>query len=236
MKLSPTITWLQYAFANAVIVVLLPLLTLQGMPPIDWAWSWIKRPKAEAKEEVDAEEEEFEQDPTPVAGQIYVWTSPILDATGTWTGPWLMFAPEPDRTNHRIRAEIEYHDGRQVVWRSPEWPELSCWRRFWLSRELEYVDALGGIADRSPEKLALWSVLADHLAREQRTNLEPAGAPQSIRFIVEEAFIANPRVEGWQPMSQHYPRDEERVVMTRNFPLLPKMPSKQALPASGGAP
>ena len=234
MKPPLTITWLQYAFANAVVVVLLPLLTLQGMPPIDWAWSWFKRPKAEA--EAEAEEEEFEEDQNPVAGHFYVWTSPLLDATGTWTGPWFMFAPEPDRTNHRIRAEIEYQGGRKVLWRSPEWPELSCWRRFCLSRELEYVDALGGIADRSPEKLALWSVFADHLAREQQTNPEPAGAPQSVRFIVEEATIANPQVEGWQPMSQLYPRDEERVVMTRNFPLPPKMPSNKTLPASGGAP
>ena len=232
MKLRPTIIWLQYAFANAVILVLLPLLVLQGMPPIDWAWSWLRRPPKEA--EAGEFEELAEQD--PVAGTIAVWTWPVLDITGTWTGPWWMFAPTPDSTNHRIRAEIEYRDGSKVLWRSPEWPELSCWRRFWLSRELEYVDALASVPDRSPERLTMWSVYADFLARQQRTNPGPGGEPQSVRFIVEQALIRSPLEEGWQPMSQLYPRDEERVVMTRRYPLLPQLQSKKGAPAPGDPP
>ena len=45
MKFRPILTWLQYAFANVVIVALVPLLALQGMPPMDWAWSWMNRAK-----------------------------------------------------------------------------------------------------------------------------------------------------------------------------------------------
>lgn len=209
MKLQPTITWLQYAFANAVILVLLPLLALQGMPPIDWAWSWAQ--KSPPKE------------PDPVANAVETWTGPLLDITGTWTGPWWMFAPQPDDTNHRIRAEIEYYDGTRILWHSPDWPALSCWERFRLSRDLEMIDQLGGIRDNSSEKLALWSAFADYLSRGRRTNLEPSGAPKRVRFIVEEAVIGGPHDEGWQPMSQLYPRDDERVAFIRKYPLPPEL-------------
>ena len=222
MKLPPAITWLQYAFANVVIVVLLPLLALQGAPPIDWAWSWAQKSPPE--------------EPDPVANTMETWTGPLLDVTGIWTGPWWMFAPTPDNTNHRIRAEIEYFDGTRVLWRSPDWPELSCWRRFQLSRDLELMDQLGGALDKSPDKMALWSALADYLSRRHRTNLDPDGAPKSVRFIVEQATIGNPYEEGWQPMSQLYPRDDERVVMTRKYPLPPELRGKPATSTQRGAP
>ncbi|MBC7854404.1 MAG: hypothetical protein IAF94_13305 [Pirellulaceae bacterium] len=234
MKIRPIITWLQYAFANAVIVVLLPLLALQGMPPIDWAWSWLRRTAPEAAEDVDLED--FEPpEPNPVANAIDSWTGPLLDITGTWTGPWWMFAPYPDNTNHRIRAEIAYYDGKRVEWRSPDWPELSCWQRFWLSRDLEMMDQLGGARDNSADKMALWSAYADYLSRQERTNLEPGGAPQSVRFIVEVAIIDNPHARGWQTMSQLYPRGNERVALIRKYPLPLELRGKQAA-SSGGAP
>src|SRR3954462_5828308 len=110
MKLRPILTWLQYAFANVLIVVLLPLLTLQGMPPVDWAWSWMNRAKSAALEDQPPDEttDAFPPDRMTVANYLVWWTSPLMDVTGTWTGPWYMFAPEPDATNHRIRADIEY--------------------------------------------------------------------------------------------------------------------------------
>ena len=231
MNLRATITWLQYCLANVVIIVLVPLLALQGMPPIDWTWSWLPRGKVGAKADSTQEAEDAEpQAATPVADQLAAWTGPVLDVTGTWTGRWNMFAPDPDSSNHRIRAEIEYYDGRSVVWNSPDWPRLSCWQRFWTSRELEYVDVLGGTHENSPEKAALWSAFADYLSRKHRTSPSPEGNPKKVRFVVEEAFIASPNLEGWIPMSQPILRDDDSVPLIRKYPVprelrLPKPPA-----------
>lgn len=219
MKLPPYIAWLQYALANAAIVVLVPFLALQGMPPIDWAWSWASRAVDEA-----------EEDPEPVANWLAMEVSPVADVTGISTAPWKMFAPEPDATNHRLRATIEYRDGAIVSWRSPEWPELSCWQRFCTSRELEYIDKISynAPADR-------WFAFADYLAAQNRKNLQPEGAPKRVTFVVEEALIANPHINGWQPMSRPIPRDNERVITPKRVYSTPLQLQKKQPAASAGA-
>src|SRR6185436_1579613 len=105
MKLPLQITWLQYALANAAIVILIPFLALQGMPPIDWAWTWSPQPPGVPQEEA-----------TPVANWLAEKISPVANLTGVSPAPWKMFAPEPDSTNHRLRAKIEYQDGTVVQW------------------------------------------------------------------------------------------------------------------------
>jgi hypothetical protein len=226
MKLPPSITWLQYTLANAAIVVLVPFLALQGMPPIDWAWSWASRP-------VDAAEEaeEADEDPEPVANWLAMKVSPVADATGISTAPWKMFSPKPDASNHRLRATIEYRDGTIVSWRSPQWPELSCWQRFWTSRELEYIDKISynGPAER-------WFAFADYLAAQNRQNPQPEGAPKRVTFVVEEALIANPHIDGWQPMSRLIPRDNERVVTPKRvYSAPPELQKKQPAASTGAA-
>ena len=218
MKLSPQITWLQYALANAAIVILIPFLALQGMPPIDWAWSWAAPP-------VDAAAE----DPEPVANWLATTVSPIANLTGIATSEWKMFAPEPDATNHRLRATIEYRDGTIVQWRSPEWPELSCWQRFWTSRELEYIDK---ISYNSPSDRRF--AFADYLAAQHRKNPQPEGAPQRVTFVKEEALITSPNIEGWIPMSQPIPRSDEEVLdPKRVYPIPLELLQKQRATSAG---
>lgn len=229
MKLPPQITWLQYAFANVAIVFLVPFLAIQGMPPIDSLWNWAIRPAPAAEVEFEPVSSE-----TPVADWLVGKTVPLANLTGVANSPWSMFSPAPDATNHRLRAKIEYRDGATVEWRSPDWPQLSCWRRFWTSRELEYIDKLsyGSSQDR-------WFAFADYLAAQNRRNPEPAGAPQRVTFIMEEAFIedpTDPEGPGWLPMSQPIPRNREEVITPKRvYPvpleLLKKERAASARPA-----
>lgn len=228
MKLPPSITWLQYAFANAAIMILVPFLALQGMPPVDWLWNWAIRSAPE-------EEPGPTDDPTPVAGWLLGKIAPLANLTGISTSTWSMFAPNPDATNHRLRAKIEYRDGSTVEWRSPDWPELSCWQRFWTSRELEYIDK---IAYNSPQER--WQAFADFLAARHRQNPRPEGAPKRVTFVMEEAIIENPADPaggGWLPMSQPIPRTREDVITPKRvYPLPPELLKKEIAAPPGPMP
>ncbi|MFN0021827.1 MAG: hypothetical protein ACKVP0_26575 [Pirellulaceae bacterium] len=221
MKLPTPITWLQYAFANAAIVFLVPFLALQGMPPVDWLWNWAIR-SAPGEEELGPTD-----DPTPVAGWLAGKMVPVANLTGVSTATWSMFAPNPDATNHRLRAKIEYRDGSTVEWRSPDWPEISCWHHFWASRELEYIDK---IAYNSPQER--WHVFADFLAAKHRQNPQPEGAPRRVTFVMEEASIENPTDPeggGWVPMSQFIPRTREDVITPKRvYPVPPELLKKES--------
>jgi hypothetical protein len=233
MKYRPIIIWLQYGLANVAIVLLIPFLALQGMPPIDWVWGWAARPAIATDPEAGEVESEFPEkvqaSPTPVADWLATRVSPVADATGISTATWSMFAPVPDRSNHRLRATIEYCDGTSVPWRSPEWPRLSCWQRFWTSRELEYIDT---IAYGAPTER--WFDFADYLAAKNRRNPLPEGAPKRVTFVREEAFIPNPNSDGWIPMSQPIPRSTEDVISPKRVYPLPRELLKKMRAAQAG--
>lgn len=228
MKLRSATTWIQYALANTAIAFLIPFLALQGMPPIDWAWNWAGQRQAETAaegEEEIAEASALPPEETPVADFLAVATAPLANLSGVATARWSMFAPEPDVTNHRLRAKLEYRDGTVFQWRSPDWPQLSCAKRFWASRELEYMDKLA--YNSPPER---WFAFADYLAARHRTNPAPEGAPLRVTFVREDAVILNPLVAGWRPMSQPIPRSEETVITPKRVYSLPPelVPQKPA--------
>jgi hypothetical protein len=236
MNAHKTLTWLQYAFANVVIIVLVPCLVVDGLPPVmDWVWYGVKSamkpktPQRAAAEEMAAEAEETEEEDRSLGPTYYVrsWTDPLMNFLATWTDEWIMFAPSPDTSNHRVRAEIEYVDGTRVDWHSPDWPQLSCWRRFWSSRELEYMDVIAYDGSVTADH---WSAFADYLARRHRQNPAAEGAPRKVKFIVEEARIEDPREFGWVPMSQFLPRDIEGVRSIRKYSL-PKKGSGAVTPS-----
>ncbi len=146
-------------------------------------------------------------------GRALALIAPVTNSCGIWTGPWNMFAPEPDITNHRIRAEIEYYDGTKANWRSPEWPEMSNWSRFCSSRHLEFCDAIAYENDTR-----IWTAFANYLAREQRQNWSHAGRPKEVKFIVEESIIPKPLPDDWPLMSETFLRDNEWVAFRVKFP------------------
>jgi hypothetical protein len=216
MQTATLITRLQYGIANTAIVILIPFLALQGMPPVDWLWTW-----AMTAEEVP--------DQPPVAGTLAATISPVANLTGVSVSPFNMFAPVPDRSNHRLRAKIEYRDGTIVHWRSPEWPELSCWQRFWSSRELEYIDKLSYYG--TPQRR---DAFADYLAARHRKQSDPAGAPRRVTFIIEEAIITDLNIDGWIPMSQPIPRSDEQVLAPKRiYPIPLELPKRQPAATTG---
>ena len=50
---------------------------------------------------------------------------PLVDVTGLWHGSWQLFAPDVDKVNSRVSAEILFSDGTTVRWNSPDWTKLA---------------------------------------------------------------------------------------------------------------
>jgi hypothetical protein len=85
---------------------------------------------------------------------------PVMDVTGLWQGPWTLFAPDVDKVNMRVSAQVVFLTGVKTVWRSPDWERMSAWERFESFRYQEYVDNI-----RSDDNAGAWIPLARHLAR-----------------------------------------------------------------------
>lgn len=88
------------------------------------------------------------------------WVDPFLDVAGLWQGSWQLFAPEVDKIDVRVTAEIAYADGSTRLWQSPDWRDVSSWQKFLNFRSMEYFDAV-----RNNDNSAAWESLADYLAR-----------------------------------------------------------------------
>ncbi|MES2920416.1 MAG: hypothetical protein V4819_02650 [Verrucomicrobiota bacterium] len=88
------------------------------------------------------------------------WVDPFLDVTGLWQGTWQLFAPNPDKIDIRMTAEITYADGSTRSWESPDWRDMSSGQKFVNFRAMEYFDNV-----RRNDNSAAWGSLADYLAR-----------------------------------------------------------------------
>lgn len=99
------------------------------------------------------------------------WVDPLLDVTGLWQGTWQLFAPEADKIDVRVTAEISYADGSTRSWESPDWRNLSSWQKFVSFRSMEYYDAV-----RRNDNSAAWDSLVDYLTRTV-----PAAGGSSIK-------------------------------------------------------
>jgi hypothetical protein len=137
----------------------------------------------------------------------------LANATGTWQGPWDMFAPNPDSKNHRVRAVIEYHDGNMLHWQSPDWPEQSIGERFVSHRRSGYINALQYIWNRE----ALVG-LADWLARTQRHDF--TSRPKSVQIYLDYYVFPDPRLHGWnwQPPEGAVRYEHKALVFQGSFP------------------
>ena len=124
-----------------------------------------------------------------------------LDVTGLWQGNWQLFAPEPDKINVAVSADVTFSDGREVAWRSPDWRSLSAWQRFLLFREAEFIDNI-----RSDENAAGWPTFADYLGRNILHPDDPKLKPKKI--VLTRHWVIIP------------PPDDENI---RQFPEVPSM-------------
>src|SRR5882672_8245636 len=55
---------------------------------------------------------------------------PLIVRLGINQGTWGLFAPEPDRINTRLRAEITYRDGERREWHGPDWRQITRWDKW----------------------------------------------------------------------------------------------------------
>jgi hypothetical protein len=111
----------------------------------------------------------------------------ILDKTALWQGEWKLFAPNVDKTNVRITAELYYPGGGQVSWESPDWPTMSIWQKVLKFRHEEYYDNI-----RTDRFSTAWRSFGDYLAR---TTPAPDGRkvrPTKIVFTRHWAQIPRP--------------------------------------------
>lgn len=92
---------------------------------------------------------------------------PIKDAinlpllvTGLWQGPWRLYAPDVDKDNLQLKADLVFADQATATWSSPDWARLSAARKFVLARHMNYFNAIL-LAGREPA----WDDLCAYLAR-----------------------------------------------------------------------
>jgi hypothetical protein len=135
----------------------------------------------------------------------------LADLAGLTQGTWSMFAPNPDRANHRVRVLIDYADGTKAQWLSPDWQKMGLGKRFVGARHLELIDAID-VSDYSP---AL-DDLADWLARTEAAS--PGAAPRRVEIWLDQAEILDPRINGWQPRSAHLPLDKHTLIFEEDYP------------------
>jgi hypothetical protein len=109
-----------------------------------------------------------------------------LDITGLWQGGWQLFAPDPDKMNVSITATATFEDGREVVWRSPDWRSLSTWQRFLSFREAEFIDDI-----RLDHNAGAWPDFADYLSRTVRHPGDPDLKPTMI--VLKRNWVVIPR-------------------------------------------
>src|ERR1043166_4438597 len=91
---------------------------------------------------------------------------PLL-VTGLWQGPWRLYAPDVDKDNLRLKADLVFADQAVATWSSPDWSQVSAPGKFRLARHINSYNAIL-LADREPA----WDALCAYLAR---TVPHPAG-------------------------------------------------------------
>lgn len=111
---------------------------------------------------------------------------PYLDVTGLWMGGWQLFAPEPDKVNSYISAEVRFADDRATFIRSPQWRKLSVLERFLNFREAEYFDHI-----RLDSNAAAWPALCEHWGN---TTEHPDGLDIPAKaIIVKRHWVVIPK-------------------------------------------
>jgi hypothetical protein len=120
---------------------------------------------------------------------------------------WDVFTP-PDSVNTRLRAEITYADGQTATWRSPNWPEVSLWRRFIGHRHEEFLDTAWGQEDEP-----VWPGWARHLARTMRPAQPEAWRGAEVKIIVAESFVRSPEFKPWESWRTP-PKFEDQWTLT----------------------
>ncbi len=135
----------------------------------------------------------------------------VTQSLGVWQAHWNMFAPNPDRSNHRIQIEITYQNGKKHVWNSPDWPKLSNSERFLNVRMVKWFDNL-------PETEPARRSFTRYIAEKYRDSPAPEDRPRSVRIIIKSHRFENPTGDRWPNRREPYELDDQYVLPKIKYP------------------
>jgi len=132
---------------------------------------------------------------------------PLATRLGISQGQWTLFAPDPDRVNMLLKAEITYRDGQRREWNGPNWRQVSPWEKWTGHRRREWFDHIAG-----QNAARAWEPWCRYLARIQRPDFENADRGAEVRVIYREA--TNPPAENrpWPSMREPAKFDDGWVL------------------------
>jgi hypothetical protein len=143
---------------------------------------------------------------------LRVMIQPLVLRAGIFQGPWNLFAPEPDRVNRRLRAEIEYREGTKAEWSAPIWRERSPGEMFLLHRRRCWWDRMV-----VPDYAAAWESTCRYLARQSL----PAGVADvsgaKVRLIYHEAPVPPAEEKPWPSIRKSIPYDDGWILTTETL-------------------
>jgi hypothetical protein len=142
---------------------------------------------------------------TPTALRLAI--HPLVARLGINQGLWTLFAPEPDRTNTRLKAEITYRDGQRREWNGPDWRTISAWDKWVGHRRREYFDHLA-LQNGAPG----WESWCHWLAKNERPDLADADRGAEVRLIYQEATVPLAENKPWPSVRQPTPFDDPLVL------------------------
>ena len=137
---------------------------------------------------------------------------PVLARLGIGQGPWTLFAPDPDRMNLRLRADITYRDGERRTWVMPDWRKVSAWEMFVTHRQRAWWNHIVS-QDGGPT----WEPSCRYLARQQRPNLADADRGAEVRLIYQEANIPPAEQKPWPSIREATPFDDGWILTTEKL-------------------
>ncbi len=136
----------------------------------------------------------------------------LLVPLGIAQGPWNLFAPQPDRMNLRVRAEITYRDGVRRDWSAPNWQEQSPLARWTSHRRHTWIDRLV-----TQEAAPVWEQWCRHLARELRPELPDAERGARVRVIYREGPVRPAELRPWRSIREPPEFEGESVLTIESF-------------------
>jgi hypothetical protein len=151
----------------------------------------------------------FPQSPTALRLAI----APMMVRLGINQGEWNLFAPDPDRVNTRLKAEITYRDGEHRTWLEPDWPRVSPWGKWLGHRHMEWCESIA-----SQGGAPAWEPWCRHLARSQRPDWEDADRGAQVRVIYHEALIPTAENRPWRSIRESVPFDDGWVLTIEQLP------------------
>jgi len=132
---------------------------------------------------------------------------PVVTRLGIQQGQWTLFAPDPDRVNTRLKAEITYRDGERREWVGPDWRHVSATEKWVGHRWREWYDHMAG-QNGAPA----WEPWCRYLARTERPEFENSDRGAEVRVLYREAPIPPAESRPWPSIREPAPFDDGWVL------------------------